>query len=266
MKLIILAAGEGKRLRPLTKGIPKCMVKIFGKNIIEYQILAARSCGINDIIIVTGYCREKIKFSSVKYYTNEKFDSTNMIETLFCAKKELEGSVIVSYGDIIFENKILKKLIKSKDDFSVIIDTSWRKYWSIRFSDPLDDVESLQFDKAGYIKSIGQKVSSIKEIKGQYIGLIKIQNKGLKILKKHYKELKNKAKFGKNPLNSNLPFEKSYMTDLLQSLINSGYKIKAVPIHNSWLELDSLHDYKVYKKMYKDGTISKFINLEENLK
>ena len=51
------------------------------------------------------------------------------------------------------------------------------------------------------------------------------------------------------------------MTDLIQGLINMGQKIKAVPVNNGWLELDSYHDYEVYNKKYKDRTISDLISV-----
>ena len=99
----------------------------------------------------------------------------------------------------------------------------------------------------GFISSIGQKVSSFDQIQGQYIGLMKFQNEGIKFLLDFYEKAKKEAKSqGVNILNSNLPFERSYMTDLLQGLINADYKIKAVPVNNGWLELDSYHDYEVY--------------------
>ena len=72
MKAIILAAGEGKRLRPLTEDVPKCMVTLFGKSLLERQIEIFRQCGIDDISIVTGYCHDKITFPNVQYFRNEK--------------------------------------------------------------------------------------------------------------------------------------------------------------------------------------------------
>ena len=108
MKSIILAAGEGKRLRPLTENIPKCMIKLFGKSLLEWQIDTLRSCNITDISVVTGYCSDVINIPNITYFRNEKYDSTNMVETLFCAKKKLFNSVIVSYGDIIYEKKFFK--------------------------------------------------------------------------------------------------------------------------------------------------------------
>ena len=134
MKVIILAAGRGSRLTPLTDDKPKCLVKLFGKSLLEWQIEKFRKFGINDISVVTGYKKELISFDGIKIYHNTNFEKTNMIETLFCAKKEINEIVIVSYGDIIFEDSVVKKLIESKEDFSVVVDKEWKKYWSIRQS------------------------------------------------------------------------------------------------------------------------------------
>ena len=261
MKAIILAAGEGKRLRPLTNNTPKCLVNLFGKSLLQWQIETFRSCQIDDISVVTGYLNEMIKFENITYFENPNFKTTNMVQTLFCAKEKLSDSVIVSYGDIIFEKNVLQKLIDSDDDLSVVIDKNWKKYWETRFDNPLNDAESLVLDD-GYISNIGQKVNSIDQIQGQYIGLMKFQKKEIRFLLDYYEKAKKEAKNkGINILNSNLPFEKSYMTDLIQGLINAGQKIKAVPVNNGWLELDSYHDYEVYNKKYKDRTISDLISV-----
>ena len=175
MNAIILAAGKGERLRPLTNKIPKCMVKLFDKTILKYQIDVFRSCKINDITVVTGYEADKIKMEGVNFLHNQNYDTTNMVETLFCAEEELEESVIISYGDIIFEKQVLQKLINSNWDSSVIIDNQWKKYWQMRFENPLDDVESLRIDENGLITNIGMKVNSLEEIQGQYIGLMKFK-------------------------------------------------------------------------------------------
>ena len=64
---IILAAGEGTRLRPLTNKVPKCMVTLFGKSLLEWQLNIFRECNIKDISIITGYKKESINFPDVKY-------------------------------------------------------------------------------------------------------------------------------------------------------------------------------------------------------
>ncbi len=261
MKAIILAAGEGTRLKPLTNNKPKCLVELFGKPLINHTVELFQKCGISDITIVTGYMSNMIDLPNVSYRHNKNYDSTNMIETLFCAREKLENSIIISYADIVFEQSVLQKLIDSEDDSSVVIDSDWEKYWKLRFGNPLDDAESLILDEQNFIKNIGQKTQTLSEIQGQYIGLMKFQKDGLTNLVDFYENAKNLSVSGINPLNHNLPFEKSYMTDLLQGLINDGKKIKAIPIHNGWLEVDSFADYELYKKMYDNGSLSQFFSI-----
>lgn len=262
MKAIILAAGEGNRLKPLTNTRPKCLVELFGKPLIVHTVELFQKCGISDITIVTGYLSDLVKIPNVSYRNNKNYDSTNMVETLFCAKDKLENSVIISYADIIFQKNILESIIDSKENISVIIDSNWEEYWKLRFENPLDDAESLILDDQNNITNIGQKTQTISEIQGQYIGLMKFQNDGLTKLINFYDTAKNASSQGINPLNSDLPFEKSYMTDLLQGLINDGNNIKAIPVHNGWLEIDSINDYVLYKKMNQIGSLSKFFSLQ----
>jgi choline kinase len=257
-----LAAGEGNRLRPLTNEKPKCMVELFGKSLIEHQINAYTACDISDINVVTGFRSDSITISNVRYFKNEQYERTNMVESLFCAEEILNGDVIISYGDIIFEKNVLKQLIQSDNDFSVIIDKNWQDYWSIRSKNPLVDLESLKLDSKDNIISIGQKVKKLEEIQGQYIGLMKFSGKGVNILKDFYHECKKISEKKPNPLNDSSPFEKSFMTDLLQGLINSNYQLHSVPIHGGWLELDTIEDFETYQKLFRNNTIKKFIKLE----
>ena len=261
MKVIILAAGEGTRLRPLTLNNPKCLVELFGKSILQWQIDIFNDFQIKNIIIVKGYLEKKINLPNITYYINEKFSTTNMIETLFSARNEMNESIIISYGDIIFEKNVLNELLTSQADISLVVDTNWFNYWKQRFKEPLDDAESLVIDDEGNISSIGQKIKKLDQAQAQYIGLMKFQGKGLEQLKSFYDQSKALSKSGKNPLNPDLDFNKSYMTDLLQGMINNGIKIKAIPIKNSWLELDSYNDYLLYSQMYENKTLTEFFDV-----
>ena len=88
MKIIVLAAGKGTRLRPLTDIVPKCMVPLKGKPLIDYQLDLFKSKSINDITIVGGYLIEKLKSKNVNLITNNAYETTNMVHSLFCAEKE----------------------------------------------------------------------------------------------------------------------------------------------------------------------------------
>ena len=164
LHIIILAAGEGKRLKPLTQDKPKCLINLFGKSLLQHQLDVYGSCNINDVSIVTGYKKDMIKFSNTFSFHNLNYQNTNMLETLFCAQEKIIDSVIVAYGDIIFERKTLQALLEEEEDISVVVDSNWKKYWDIRFENPLDDAESLKIDKQGYIQNIGQKVGTLEEV------------------------------------------------------------------------------------------------------
>ena len=132
-----------------------------------------------------------------------------------------------------------------------------------RFDNPIDDAESLRLDNDGYIKNIGQKVTNIDEIEGQYIGLMKFGKNSIQNLKEFYFLCKEKSRYGKNPLNQKIPFKKSYMTDLLQGLIRAGYKLTSIPINGGWLELDTIDDYDLYNNLKKENNIQRLISLEK---
>ena len=186
-----------------------------------------------------------------------------MVESLFTAREKINDSVIVVYGDIVFESKIIQKLIDSRHDISVVIDKNWKDLWNVRFENPLDDAESLILDENGLIKELGQKEKNINNIQGQFIGLMKFQNTGIDNIINFYEEMKNISNSTVNPLNPNLSFEKSFMTDFLQGLIQNNQKLNAIIIKNGWLEIDSLEDYNLYEKMNKNKSLKKLILFEE---
>ena len=124
-KAIILAAGRGSRLQNVLKGKPKPLLKIEKESIINLLIGKLEKLKIKKIIVVTGFkskiikkrIRKKIKFI---YYPN--FNKTNNLHTLLHVKDELKEPFLCLFSDVIFEIKILKKLISAQGDFVLAID------------------------------------------------------------------------------------------------------------------------------------------------
>ena len=236
LKVVILAAGEGTRLRPYTLDRPKCMVEIDGVSLIDRQLEVLKSEGIDDIVIIGGYKSEMLKRGDIKLKVNDRYFETNMVWTLFSAEEELEGDIIVSYGDIVYSKNILKALIKSKADIAVTIDMKWEGYWRERNENPLDDAETLKLRKDGTISEIGQKPSSLEEIEGQYMGLMKFSSEGVRQIKSAFHSALESGKLlGKE-------VENSYMTDLLQFIVSIGGKVASVQIDEDWVEVDTVED------------------------
>ena len=108
MKAIILAAGIGSRLRPLTNNIPKCLVEVNNKSIIEYQIDAYLEAKVEEIIIITGYLskhlvefiQKKYKSENIKFIENKNYNDTNNMYSLYLAKDYLlDKNFILSNAD-----------------------------------------------------------------------------------------------------------------------------------------------------------------------
>ena len=125
MYFIVLAAGQGTRLRPLTNTRPKCLVNINGKSLLDWHMLVARRGGIKNIAIVRGYKREMIDEPHVTYFENMEYKTTNMVETLWCAESVFGDEFIVSYGDILYETRVLENLLSTNYAVGVVVDRGW---------------------------------------------------------------------------------------------------------------------------------------------
>lgn len=247
IKAIIIAAGLGSRLRPLTDNKPKCMLKINEKTLIERQIETFRKCGIDDIIIVKGYKKNLINYSGVKYYINRDYRNNNILESLMYAKKEMTSEFIASYSDIWYDEDIVKKLMNSKADISLIVDTNWISHYKERYQHPIEEAEKVAVENNRVVRV--SKIINPNEAHGEFIGLAKFSRKGAEILKREYaavkKELQNK------PFQTAASVEKAYLTDMIQELIDRGYEVINVDIRDKWIEIDTLEDYERAQKVIK---------------
>ncbi len=131
MNAIILAAGMGTRLRPLTDKVPKALVKVNGEPMIERQIRYLKEIGIKEIIVVTGYLHEEFNYLANKYDVklvfNDKYDVYNNGYSLYLVREYLHNTYILE-GDVFLTNNFLKKNLDASTYFSGIkkeFDSEW---------------------------------------------------------------------------------------------------------------------------------------------
>ena len=251
MKAIILAAGMGTRLGKYTENLPKGMLNFNGRSLIEWQIFQLKKCGIDQIIVVTGYKKEKINYTGVQYYHNYEYASTNMVESLLCARKELDSDVLVTYSDLIFTDRFVKLALESRADIGVAVDKSWKDYWNLRYGTTEHDLESLTI-KNGRIAELGKPVSSSSGIDFRYIGIIKFSVKGIQKALDIYDAKKSK---NEKWIQSGKEFKQGYMTDLLNEVILSGNVVTPIISDGGWIEFDTVADYEIILKKLKEGAI-----------
>lgn len=193
MKAIVLAAGRGSRLAPYTSTKPKCMLPIGGYSILERQARTLQRAGISDIAVVKGFGAEHVNLPGLRYYLNDQYETTNMVQSLFYAEDELHGDVIVSYGDILYSDRVLHQLLSSPSNgVAVVGDTRWSEYYQRRFGDPYLEAESFVYDSDGRIVQIGASQPSRSDIQAQYIGLIRFTEAGCEKAREVYHDAKKR--------------------------------------------------------------------------
>ena len=146
--LVILAAGQGSRLRPLTNCIPKGGVQLNGISIIDRNLIQIKKVIKPKIICVTGHASEYFEGKNYTLVHNDQYATTNMVwslsQTLSCIKNLTSESILISYGDIIVHHDNVQKLINNRNEFVILSDQSWETLWKIRTDDYMSDVETFK--------------------------------------------------------------------------------------------------------------------------
>ncbi len=250
MKAIIIAAGMGNRLKPLTENIPKCLLKFGKKSLLQRQLDSYKACKINDFVIIKGFQKDKINLPGIKYYVNDNYQNNNILSSLFYAEKEIEGEVIISYSDILFEKQVVERLLESKKDISIVVDIDWRAYYEGRNDHPIEEAENVIFDANSNVVEIGKILTQKHDVHGEFIGMIKLTSRGSEIIKKHFNNAK-KLFWGK-PFQRTSVFEKAYLTDMIQEMVDLGVPVHCVIIKRGWKEIDTIEDYQKALKEFED--------------
>jgi choline kinase/DNA-binding XRE family transcriptional regulator len=241
-KSLIIAAGLGSRLKDKTKDIPKCMLDFGGKTLLERQLSSYKKCGINDISLVRGYKKDKINYKDINYFYNDNFKINNVLNSIFYAEEKINGNIIISYSDILFEPFVVQRTLDSDHDISVVVDVDWRHYYINRKEHPLTEAENVIFNSNNEVVKIGKISSEKEEVHGEFIGMIKLNHRGCEIFKKNFHRIKKS--FWNKPFQRAKIFQQAYLTDLIQELVDIGIKVHCVIIERGWKEIDTVEDYK----------------------
>ena len=241
-KSLIVAAGLGSRLKDHTENTPKCMLDFGGKTLLQRQLSSYKKCGIHDISLVRGYKKNKINYKDIKYFDNDDFKNNNILNSIFYAEEIINGNIIISYSDILFEPFVVKRALDSDHDISVVVDIDWREYYVDRKDHPLSEAENVIFNSNNEVVKIGKIAAEKEDVHGEFIGMIKLNHRGCKILKQNFHRIKKS--FWNKPFQRAKIFQKAYLTDMIQELVDIGIKVHCVIIERGWKEIDTVEDYK----------------------
>ena len=241
-KVLIIAAGLGSRLKKHTENLPKCMLDFGGKTLLQRQLDAYKKNGLTDISLIRGYKKEKINYKGIRYFENTDYRNNNILNSIFYGEDIINGNIIISYSDILFDTSVVKRLLESDHDVSVVVDIDWRGYYVGRKDHPISEAENVIFNSNNEVEKIGKINTRNEEIHGEFIGMIKLSNRGSEIFKEHFHRLKKI--YWNKPFQRAKNFQKAYLTDFIQELVDIGVKVHCVIIESGWKEIDTVEDYK----------------------
>ena len=239
MKAIIVAAGPGSRLNPFTNQKPKCLLEVGRRTILERTLEALRGNGIENIVVVRGYCSHLINYSGITYYQNPNFKTNNILRSLFYAEDEMNDDFIFSYSDILYSQEIVEKLVRSDADIALVADVNWTQHYEGRDQHPISEAELVKVENGRVVK-IGKDVVSPEEAHGEFIGLAKFTKSGAERVKAAYHKVADEHPTA--PFQHAASLEKAYMTDMIQELVDNGSLVQSVDIEGGWMEIDTPQD------------------------
>jgi choline kinase len=216
-----------------TDALPKGMFELRGRPLIAWQLEALRSAGIADVAIVRGYRGDALPFDAT-YFDNPRWAETNMVASLACAAAWLStDTCLVGYADLVYPAAAVQRLLEVSDDLAVLYDPDWLALWRARFADPLEDAETFRVDERQGLVEIGARPTSLEQVRGQYMGLLRLSPLGSERLLAAHAQLDASAR------------DRIDMTGLLARLIEAGTAVRGVAYDSWWCEIDSASDLRV---------------------
>lgn len=228
IQAIILAASKGEGFGELTNTMPKALLNVQGKTILQHLVQSFNHIGVKDITVVRGFGKEHFTESNLNFIDNDTYEESNEVFSLAMALEQISSETIISYGDIMFKPYVLNELFLSEADITIIVDADVEIDLNYR--------DYVQTDKLYNKRHFNQNVTlnamsnnlDVKKINGEFIGLWKLNENGVDIVKRTIDSLiKNKA------------LSDLRMSELLTTLALEN-KVAVKFIQGSWTDVDNL--------------------------
>ena len=224
MRAILLAAGMGTRLRPLTLNTPKSLIEVNGKPLLEGQIEFLKEKGIDEVIVLTGYLNKKFEYLKEKYGVklvyNDKYNVYNNVYTMYLVKDYLADSYVID-ADVYINRNFIENKIDNSTYF-----TAYKKdvknEWKINFNDD-------------------RKVESIDIITGEGYILSGVSYWSLEDGKTIARELEKVIEEG--------DFKDLYWDDIVKNNLDKVNVYVSIINENDIYEIDNLEELETVKKI-----------------
>ena len=235
LKAILLAAAQGPGLENLTADRPKVMLPVNGKPLLSRLIDQFKKHGIDNLTVVGGYKHETIPSKGIKLIVNDLHATTGELTSLLCAKKSFTDDMVVMYGDVLFRGYVLRSLIESDREITVMVDSQM-------LQSDVNGTPDYAYCSGPDDRSLWGQDILLQEISGQtctensssdglWIGMMRVHGEGRKWIEEALDQLSEDDKFS--------TFD---MKELLNKLVLNKRPIRVIYIHGHWINVNSLQD------------------------
>jgi choline kinase len=249
---VIIAAGRGSRLRSETDDIPKTLVEVMGRPMLEWILEAFASAGLarKDVVFVCGYRADVIKarYPDFTYVTNHDWQNNNILLSLLMAREYLSGGFVSTYGDIVYEGAVVQKLVKSPAEIALGCDTAWRRRYVGRTEHPETDAEKLRAEGQRVVE-LSRTIPS-EQANGEFIGVMKQSAAGAAEFLRAFDLAERR--YGGGQFREGRSFQKAYIIDLLAEMLEQGSEMQREDTRGGYMEIDTVQDLSMAEKWWKE--------------
>lgn len=265
MKGIVIAAGLGSRMGPLTQEMPKCMLPVGQGTLLDHTLKSLRAAGCSDIAMVVGWRAEKIVAPGVTVFHNAQYRDTNILHSLMTARDFIHGDLMITYSDIWVEPDIHRRLAKAPGDIVAAVDADWQPYYDGRQNHPLSEAERVHVERDGVGKRFGKHLPNDAAPHawcGEFLGLWRMSAAGTAAFRGRFDEV-NEMWAPDAPFQAAREWRKAYITDMFQELTDTGVDVSTCAIERGWAELDTQEDYERLQRIAQRQRLWTLMGKEE---
>jgi choline kinase len=252
MRPIIIGAGRGKRLGPETEALPKTLVRVMGRPMLDWILEALTQAGFRpkDVVFISGYAEDVVRsrYPEFTYVRNADWANNNILLSLLCAREHLAEGFVSTYSDIVYEGAIVEKLCRSSHDLVLGCDTAWRRRYRHRTEHPETDAEKLRASGSRVLE-ISRHIPS-DEAQGEFIGVLRASPTGGRRLLDAFDRARDAC--GGGLFREGRMFEKAYLIDLLEQMIEDGAEFHREDTNGGYMEIDTLEDLAMAAAWWHD--------------
>jgi phosphoenolpyruvate phosphomutase len=246
---LIMAAARGQNFGTLTDDKPKAMIKVGDASILAKIVNTFNDCRVKDISVVVGYCKEAVNLPNLKYIENKDYERYGILYSLYIARELFDEAIIVSFGDILFEEDILRKLIACKADVVLAVDSRPVRVIEtekdlVRAAEPCSEqYGACNVCPVCEVRTVF-KGMPLEDYHGEFIGLFKLSRDGALQIRQELEQLAaTDPEF----------IRRKSINDFFNYLIQKQCNIQLHYFRGHWKDIDSIEDLTYLIKLFSGG-------------